>query len=68
LESGQSFEVIIRKAKSTAEEEIYRVTIFRKIDAFDELLLYPDISNIINNRVVRVEKIDNFRFEICIHK
>jgi hypothetical protein len=63
-----SFEVIIRKQKYTAAEELYRVTIFKKIDGIDDLLVHPEVMSIVGNKVVRSEKIDNFRYNIYVSK
>lgn len=67
MEQGQSFDILIRKTtRISPTEDVYRVTLFRKIDSMDELLVHPHISALINGRVVRMEKIDNFRFKIFV--
>lgn len=69
MDEGRSFEVIVRRmAHSNTEERLYRVTIFRKIEGLDELLGHPEIAPLIGQSVTRVEKIDNFRFNIFVNK
>ena len=68
MESGQSFSVLVRKGNTiSASEETYHVTVFKRIVAMDELLELPEISSLIKERVVRMEKVDNFRFKIFLN-
>jgi hypothetical protein len=67
LESGRSFEVIIRKAKSEAGEDTYRLTVFRKID-IEEVYFLPEVIEIIEGKVVRIEKVDNYRFDLSVRQ
>jgi hypothetical protein len=66
--AGQSFELIVRKVKHSGNEDLYRVTVFRKLDAPIELLQYPEIQRLSDNRVVRFEAIDQFRFKMFVSK
>ena len=69
MESGQSFDVLVRKGiDNKANDEMYHVRVFKKIMAIDELLEHPEIATLLNNKIVRVEKIDNFRFTIFLTK
>lgn len=69
MEQGQDFDVVIRKVThSSRAEEVYRVTLFKRIESMDELLIHPRIATLIRERVVRLEKIDNFRFKIFLGK
>ena len=61
--------MIVRKVvRHSDTEDMYRVTIFRKIESFDELLVHPEIASLIDQRVTRVEKIDNFRFKVFVQR
>ena len=69
MESGQSFDVLVRKGiDNKANDQMYHVRVFKKIMAIDELLEHPEIATLLNNKIVRVEKIDNFRFTIFLTK
>ena len=43
-----------------------QLKIIKQIMAIDELLEHPEIATLLNNKIVRVEKIDNFRFTIFL--
>jgi hypothetical protein len=65
----RDFELVIRKIKSSsAQEEVYRVIAFKRMESADELLLHPDIAEIISNKVVRLEQIDNHRWKLSVVK
>jgi hypothetical protein len=66
--AGQSFELIIRKVEYSEQEDLYRITIFRKLDAAVDLLHYPEIQELAENKVVRFEAIDKFRFKLFVTK
>jgi hypothetical protein len=66
--AGRSFEVVIRKVEHSGEEDLYRITIFKKIDAAVELLQYPEVSVLAENKVIRFETIDKFRFKLFVSK
>jgi hypothetical protein len=66
--AGQSFELIIRKVEYSEEEDLYRITIFKKIDAPVELLQYPEVQALADNKVIRFEAIDKFRFKLFVSK
>jgi hypothetical protein len=66
---GRDFELVIRKIRSSSEqEEIYRVFAFKSVDSPDELLLYPDIAEIIADKIVQLEQIDSHRWKMTVTK
>lgn len=69
MDNRESFDLLIRNAVQHSDtEEMYRVTLFRKIQSIDELFLHPEIARLIEGRVVRVERIDNYRFKVFLRK
>jgi hypothetical protein len=68
MQPGQSFDIAVRKVNYSEEEDMYRVTLFRKIESMDELLTDPRIAEFVGNSVVRIQKIDTYRYEIFVQK
>lgn len=61
-------EVLIRKAHCSDRKDLYYLTLFTKLEDMDELFTHPDILNIIGENVVRLEKIDSYRFKLFVSK
>jgi hypothetical protein len=66
---GSDFELVIRKIRSSSEyEEIYRIFSFKSVDRPGELLLDPDIAEIIADKIVQLEQIDSHRWKMTVTK
>lgn len=61
-------EVLIRKGNGTDRKDLYYLTLFTKLEDMDELFTHPDIIDIIGKNVVRLEKIDSYRFKLFVSK
>jgi hypothetical protein len=60
--------VLIRKADYSDKKDVYYLTLFRKLEDIDDLLLHPDIMILMEAKVVRLEKIDSYRFRLFVSK
>lgn len=61
-------EVLIRKGNGSANKDLYYLTLFTKLEDMDELFTHPDIIDIIGKKVVRLEKIDSYRYKLFVSK
>lgn len=61
-------EVLIRKAYGSDQKDLYYLTLFTKLEDMDELFTHPDIINIIGKNVVRLERIDGYRFKLFVSR
>lgn len=61
-------EVLIRKGYGSGNKDLYYLTLFTKLEDMDELFTHPDIIDIIGKNVVRLEKIDSYRFKLFVSK
>ncbi|MFD1001177.1 hypothetical protein ACFQ21_17750 [Ohtaekwangia kribbensis] len=61
-------EVLIRKGYDSDRKDLYYLTLFTKLEDMNELFMHPDIIDIIGKNVVRLEKIDNYRFKLFVSK
>lgn len=68
MEPHQDLEVMINEAGSTSQEDVYRITVFRRLGHMNELLIHPQISQLIEDKAVRLVMLDNYRFKIFIRK
>jgi hypothetical protein len=66
MDQGDTLNLVIRKTTISETEEMYRVTLLKRIESMDELLSHPRIAALIDGRAVRMEKIDNYRFKIFL--
>jgi hypothetical protein len=65
----EHFDIILRPAlTANKDEEMYRVTIFKKVASMDELIQHPEVARLIKDRSIRIEKLDNYRFNIYLQK
>lgn len=60
--------MLIRKADYSDKKDVYYLTLFRKLEDIDDLLLHPDIMILMEAKVVRLEKIDSYRFRLFVSK
>jgi hypothetical protein len=68
MDPGEKVEVLIRKAYYSDRKELYYLTLFTKLENMDELFAHPDILDLIGKNVVRLEKIDSYRFKLFVSK
>jgi hypothetical protein len=68
VDSNERFDVLIRKADYSDKKDVYYLTLFRKLEDIDDLLLHPDIMILMEAKVVRLEKIDSYRFRLFVSK
>lgn len=69
MQTEQNYDILIRRRAEFSEtEDMFRITVFKKLDSMDELLMHPEIASLIEGKIIRMEKIDNFRFKIFLKK
>jgi hypothetical protein len=66
VELDGKFAVLIRKADYSAKKDLYHLTLFTKLENMDELFMHPEIIALIGHRVVRLERIDGYRFKLFV--
>ena len=60
----RNFEVVLRKVSETPEVEEYRIVTLNVAVEVDDPLSHPDVFEIIGERVVHIEKIDQLRWRL----
>jgi hypothetical protein len=69
METDQNYDILIRRlAEYSVTENMYRITVFKRLKSMDDLLMHREIAPLIEGQVIRMEKIDNFRFKIFVRK
>lgn len=64
----RNFEIILRKLSETHDFEEYRIVTLNVAVEIDDLLCHPDIFEVIGDRVVRLTKIDQMRWQLKISR